>query len=388
MVPVPMNENAGWSRIACRSGPPSSRADPRTMLSIASVTMIGGSPSHAIRLPFSRPMAKPSPSASSNASGSPSPASSDSTATNPDSASTGPIDRSMPPVMMTKVIPAPMMPTIATWRRMPTRFSGLRNAGCTQANSATNATPASGKPEANHPRQRGPRCARMASALTARWSAGDAACRCVSCRHRPEIAHQVGRARAFGRAHAHNAALGHHHDAIGDRRSPPPGRRRRRESPCPRPAQRAGWRRSRPWHRRRHRPSARRGSARAAAVCSHLPSSTFCWLPPDSSRTGFVGSGGCRFNAAIQRCAVARTRAASNSRPPRECRFSVARIRFSAVDRLSIRPSRWRSSGTKPMPRAIASRGERNATALAIDLQRAGVEAVGAEDRLHQLGAL
>ena len=41
----------------------------------------------------------------------------------PAMARTGPTDKSTPPVMMTKVVHVAIMPTSATWRTMPIRFS-------------------------------------------------------------------------------------------------------------------------------------------------------------------------------------------------------------------------------------------------------------------------
>ena len=46
-----------------------------------------------------------------------------------------------------------------------------------------------------------------------------------------------------------------------------------------------------------------------------------------------------------------------------------------------------RSSGTRPMPWRIASRGERIVDRLAVDEDAAGVERIGAEDRARHLGA-
>ena len=49
--------------------------------------------------------------------------------TAPAVASTGPEERSIPPAMMTKVIPSAMAPTMEVLRRMLSRLSGCRNRG-------------------------------------------------------------------------------------------------------------------------------------------------------------------------------------------------------------------------------------------------------------------
>ena len=53
--------------------------------------------------------------------------------TAPEVASTGPLDRSMPPAMITKVMPSAMEPTIEVLRRMLSRLSGRRNRGAAEA---------------------------------------------------------------------------------------------------------------------------------------------------------------------------------------------------------------------------------------------------------------
>ena len=112
-LPVPMKLKASCPRTPCRSAPPRINAVPRTTLSIASVTMIGGSSRQATSAPLTRPTSSPAPSAVASEAGKGQPASSEKTATSPASASTGPTDRSMPPVMITKVMPTAMMPTSA-----------------------------------------------------------------------------------------------------------------------------------------------------------------------------------------------------------------------------------------------------------------------------------
>ena len=62
--------------------------------------------------------------------------------------------------------------------------------------------------------------------------------------------------------------------------------------------------------------------------------------------------------------------------------------RFSVIVISSMRPSRRRSSGTKPIPRAIASGRGGERAGLAVDLEHAAVEPVRAEERPQELGAL
>ena len=81
------------------------------------------------------------------------------------------------------------------------------------------------------------------------------------------------------------------------------------------------------------------------SVASHLPITTFCWLPPDSVPTSWLEAGG----AQIEPRGVAR--ASSNScarsrKPRREVRPSEGSVMFWKIGRPSTTPCRWRSSGT------------------------------------------
>ena len=95
--------------------------------------------------PFTSPIDTPvnAPAATAMATGIPE--SKQKKAIRPDRASTGPTDRSTPPVMITKVIPTAMMPTSTICRMIPTRFSGFRKAGSAVANVITIRTIASGR---------------------------------------------------------------------------------------------------------------------------------------------------------------------------------------------------------------------------------------------------
>ena len=95
---------------------------------------------------------------------------------------------------------------------------------------------------------------------------------------------------------------------------------------------------------------------------SSRASTTFCWLPPDSSRNGTSGDGVAISNRSIS----ARASAAIRDRlsiPQRAIRRGSARIRFSATLRSSTQPEAWRSSGTTPTPAAAMAPGAPEATA-------------------------
>ena len=146
---------------------------------------------------------------------------------------------------------------------------------------------------------------------------------------------------------AADRALVHHRDAVadadhllhvaGDHQDGDAARRRARASA----------RRSRSWRRRRCRASARRRSSRAGVIDSHLASTTFCWLPPDSVPTSVVDAGraGCRGGgAAARRCA--RLGAAADEAAA--AKVGEVGQRDVLGDReSSSRPERLRSSGTR-----------------------------------------
>ena len=136
--------------------------------------------------------------------------------------------------------------------------------------------------------------------------------------------------------------------------------------------------RSRPSRRRRRRASARRASARAARVASHLPSTTFCWLPPRQRRDRRARRARTIAQPSI---GAAHDRAARAGRPADEAGASRA---VEAIDR----GSRGRSSRARARPLAVrghearARRGspargaaERDRPAVDLDLPAGRVRA-------------
>ena len=106
---------------------PISRARPRTAVSEPSVTMNGGSPPKATRLPFIRPKNSPVSSAAGTPSR-PQPGISETiSAAIAEAASMLPTERSMPPVRITKVMPAPSTQLIAACCATIDRFCAVRN---------------------------------------------------------------------------------------------------------------------------------------------------------------------------------------------------------------------------------------------------------------------
>ena len=100
--------------------------------------------------------------------------------------------------------------------------------------------------------------------------------------------------------------------------------------------------------RHRCRASARRRSRPCGVIDSHLASTTFCWLPPDSVPTGVStdGASGCR---ARPGCSSALRRSAPCGRAGRAAhrpRGRAARCSRS-TEKSSTRPERLRSSGTR-----------------------------------------
>ena len=123
-----------------------------------------------------------------------------------------------------------------------------------------------------------------------------------------------------------------------------------------------------------------------ASPASHLPSTTFCWLPPLSSRTGCVGVALTRSSSTIgagERGFAPPRQHAERRQPAAVRQRDVARDGQAGDQALALR-----SSGSRPMPlrnrvgRAAKPdrRGRRRSS-------RPGVEAVGAGEHARQLAA-
>ena len=183
-------------------------------------------------------------------------------------------------------------------------------------------------------------------------------------------------------------ALAHDEDAVGDaehlgqlggdhqdRRRP--GRRARRAGGAPRP-----------WCRRRCRASARRRSAATGWRPSHLPSTTFCWLPPDSDVAGFGEPAVLELQPRRPSRAAKRRSASARMKPRCRRRRSEASATLRAIDISMTRPCWRRSSGTKPDPgRHRARSATPRASGFPLTVDRARVVAVDAEDRAGDLAA-
>ena len=97
--------------------------------------------------------------------------------------------------------------------------------------------------------------------------------------------------------------------------------------------------------------------------CSHLASTTFCWLPPDSVST--IASGpGILIRSRSTYVPNALRSAASETKLTRENRSRFGRPKFAREVWPSTSPWPLRSSVSRPMPARIASRGcpSRNCT--------------------------
>ena len=118
------NDRSGLNTVV---SPPISRARPRTAVSEPKVTMNGGSPTNAISAPLRKPKNRPVISAAGTPSR-PQPAISEQiTAAMAEAARIEPTDRSMPPVRMTKVMPAASTVLIeACWATIE-MFCGVKN---------------------------------------------------------------------------------------------------------------------------------------------------------------------------------------------------------------------------------------------------------------------
>src|SRR2546430_677473 len=126
IVPLAMSLNdwgSGWMVLAFVN----TSTMPRAMPSMPSVTMNGGRLAYATRAPLTSPAATATASPARIASGIGTPWKSSSAATQPDSPSTDPTDRSIPAVRMTSSWPIAMMPKMATWRARLDRLLAVRN---------------------------------------------------------------------------------------------------------------------------------------------------------------------------------------------------------------------------------------------------------------------
>ena len=106
--------------------PVTSSAAPRATLIMPKVEIKGGSRPRVIRTPLSRPQRNPLPRPALTASGSGTPACNRLAITTPERARTEPTERSIPAVMMTKVIPAAMMAMTEDCSTMLRRFERVR----------------------------------------------------------------------------------------------------------------------------------------------------------------------------------------------------------------------------------------------------------------------
>src|SRR5215469_13388948 len=91
---------------------------------------------------------------------------------------------------------------------------------------------------------------------------------------------------------------------------------------------------------------------------SHLASTTFCWLPPDSIATGSVSRPYLIFSRAAQSAAMVRSAEALISPAPVRSRPREASATFCCTDMSMTRPCCRLSSGTNPIPAVIAPVGE------------------------------
>src|SRR4051794_8675211 len=93
------------------------------------------------------------------------------------------------------------------------------------------------------------------------------------------------------------------------------------------------------------------------SVASHLPSTTFCWLPPERNPTGSPKPCSLMRRRSAQSAAIARSapRPMTPRRPSAPRRVSV---RLRSTLKSMTRPCWRRSSGTKPTPARMAALGE------------------------------
>ena len=99
------------------------------------------------------------------------------------------------------------------------------------------------------------------------------------------------------------------------------------------------------------------------SVISALPMTTFCWLPPESDETGRAGSATLIDRSRTSRCTCSASRRAGMWKTFASF-LRLARVRFSATERIGTSPSRWRSSGMSARPRAMRPPTSRSRTGL------------------------
>ena len=93
------------------------------------------------------------------------------------------------------------------------------------------------------------------------------------------------------------------------------------------------------------RGSARRGSGRVGFDASHLASTTFCWLPPDSAPTSWSTPVIRTLNWSRVARRRPRARSTPRTRSRGNSRGRIGSVTFWAIEKSSTRPSWWRSSG-------------------------------------------
>src|SRR5918994_591409 len=195
-------------------------ARPRATLSMPSVAMNGGSLKRAIRIPFARPHRPPirMPPRMPSGSGSPAFVTMVPVIT-ADNVMTVPIERSMPPVMITNVTPIASTPTTDVASRMPTMLPNWRKLGDASEKktmiriSAANASRRWTASLRTTPRPRVSVLAVVSISATSsggweRWVASGRRGALGGERHDPLLAGLVGR------EDPGDPALAHHHDAV------------------------------------------------------------------------------------------------------------------------------------------------------------------------------
>ncbi len=81
-------------------------------------------------------------------------------------------------------------------------------------------------------------------------------------------------------------------------------------------------------------------------IASHLASTTFCWLPPDSTVTAVRSAGALMFSRRRWRSAVAASEAGRISRSRAWLKRSASET-FATSEKSSTSPERLRSSGIR-----------------------------------------
>ena len=138
------------------------KASPRAIASTASVTMNGVMFSAVTAKALKAPHRAPSPMPARKEGMTPQPACNARPHTTPVSATTDPVERSMPPVTITKVSPTATMPMRELASRMDSRLAAVRNCGVVSASASTITAKAtttvssfSASPTTARPRRRG-----------------------------------------------------------------------------------------------------------------------------------------------------------------------------------------------------------------------------------------